>query len=417
MVLLLVLGLVLLLQGPKEFDWQETHKYNKEQPYDNDLIYELLKAEVDKDSFFYIKKALAKELKPSTVEGRATYVFIGRTTHFNEEDVDTLLAFVSKGNDAFISATNLDYYLSQTLGLSQCEDAYTYQDESNLIGTKADTTGYLNLLHPTLQRTMPLPYTYVYKNKPDLYKWYHYKLDQWCGGEKKVAKLGTVYEKINFIRLKYGNGYVYLHSTPIAFTNYFMRDSTKLEYAEHVFSHFPNEAIYWDEGTRYWHPSSDDTESGNNRDGSFGQSELKYILSQPASRWAFYTLLVGVVLYIMFYMKRRQRVIPVIEPYANTSVEYVQTVGGLYFMKQEHYKLAEQQFRLFLNFVRNRYRLPTQQPDEELIKKLIVTSKVEPARVRVIFTAYSAIAATRSMTSEQLISFNKYLEYFYKNCK
>ena len=428
-VLVVVLLLVILLGNKEQLSWDEEYKYNQDQPYDNFLIYSLLEARAEKDSFITIKKSVAKELKPSSIEGTASYVYISDYMMHTDDEIDSLLLFAENGHDVFISSNNFSNDFAGRLESLGCIDSTEYEweyDEDydtsyivydygmlHLMGSFYDSTAKLNLTHPSLMFDEALQYVYKIDYKPAKYNWQYFDTNKWCGTDEKVAKLGSNYTKVNFIKVKYGEGAFYLHTTPLAFTNYFLLNEDKLAYAQSVFSHLPDGTIYWDEGSRYYHSDS----KSNYKSKPFGKSELKYILSQPASKWAFYTMLTGIFLYIVFYMKRRQRIIPVIEPYPNTSVEYVQTVGGLYFMKSDHRRLAEQKFKLFLSFIRNRYRLSTSTLDSKLVKQLASISKVEEARVNEIFELYGTIADKSAMSEEQLISFNKYLEYFYQNCK
>lgn len=428
-VLVVVLLLVIFLGDKEQINWSEDYKYNKEQPYDNSLIYNLLEARAVNDSFFTLKKPIAKELTPSTIEGTASYVYISNRMMHTDDDIDSLLLFASMGHDVFISSKSFDERMVSRLEVLGCiEDAeYDWEyDEDNdtsyiiydysdieITGSFYDSTASLNLMHPALKFEKRIKYVYTQDYKPEKCYWRYFDTNNWCGNEDEIVILGTDYTKANFIKVNYGKGAFYLHTTPLAFTNFFLLDEEKLAYAQNVFAHLPDGAIYWDEGSRYYHSDS----KSEHRSKSFGKSELNYILSQPASKWAFYTLLAGIMLYIVFYMKRRQRIIPVIEPYPNTSVEYVQTVGGLYFMKKDHRRLAEQKFRLFLSFIRNRYRLSTHSLDDNLVKQLAGISKVEQDKVKDIFELYGSIAEKSAMSEEQLISFNKYLEYFYQNCK
>jgi hypothetical protein len=440
----------LLSSDEKSFDWSEDYKYNTEQPYDNNLLFALLKARAVEDSFFLVKTSLSKGFSPSTIKGTASYVFVGGNSQYSYRDIDSLLLFVENGHDAFLSVNYLDLDLAHHLDILKCEipapeeepqeiandslnldenwddeDWDSYEDDTNVLRTieydmldsllfsYKDTAAELNLLHPSLALKIPPNYVYRPNNETKEYTWSYFNFDNWCGGDSAVAKLGSIANGINFIKVPYGEGFFYIHTTPIAFTNYYLRDEDKLTYAQNVFSHLPDGAIYWDEGSHYFHSP----DGSNSRSNPFGKSELNYILSQPASRWAFYTLLTGILLYIVFYMKRRQRIIAVIEPYANTSIEYVQSIGALYFMKKEHRKLAEQKFKLFLSYLRNRYRIPTQVIDEAFIKKVASTSKVDELQVRKVVDSYKEFESKMHMNEEQLISFNNYLEYFYKNCK
>jgi hypothetical protein len=122
-------------------------------------------------------------------------------------------------------------------------------------------------------------------------------------------------------------------------------------------------------------------------------------------------------LYLIFRAKRRQRIIPVREPNTNTSLEFIETIGRLYFQQNNHLKLEEQKMKLFLNFIRDRYHLPTHNIDEKLIEKLAAVSDVKMDKVKSIFALYKSHSKKGEIFEEQLINFHQAMDYFYKNCK
>ena len=85
------------------------------------------------------------------------------------------------------------------------------------------------------------------------------------------------------------------------------------------------------------------------------QSIFRYIFTQPALTWAYYLVLIGLLFYALFAGKRTQRVIPVVEPPRNTSLEFAQTVGRLYFQQGDHDNLARKKIQYFLAGLRERY--------------------------------------------------------------
>ena len=64
---------------------------------------------------------------------------------------------------------------------------------------------------------------------------------------------------------------------------------------------------------------------------SMSKTPFRYILSQPALKTAFYILLIGLLGFIFFEIKRKQRAIPIIKPPDNDSLQFVRTIGNLYF--------------------------------------------------------------------------------------
>jgi hypothetical protein len=71
------------------------------------------------------------------------------------------------------------------------------------------------------------------------------------------------------------------------------------------------------------------------------QTPLRYILSVPAYRWAYYVAIFSILIYVVVYARRQQRIIPIIEPFKNLSLEFARTVGTLYYQQKDHRDLAE----------------------------------------------------------------------------
>ena len=141
----------------------------------------------------------------------------------------------------------------------------------------------------------------------------------------------------NFARIKYGKGQLLLHTTPIAFSNFHLLREQNVEYAGRVFSHLVEGPIYWDNYSNvslalarrmndlaYYNPYKTFNDEG----------PLQYILSQPALAWTWYLGLTLALLYLLFRAKRKQRVIPVLEPNHNTSLEFISTIGRLVFFTE-----------------------------------------------------------------------------------
>jgi hypothetical protein len=224
---------------------------------------------------------------------------------------------------------------------------------------------------------------------------------------------------VNFAQRPYGEGNFYLHTMPLAFTNYHLLEEDKLEYVDKVFSHLQEGPIYWDE---YSGVSERVGEAINNRDYNSGnrmlraESPLQFILSKPALSWAWYLLLTAVLLYVVFLSRRRQRVIPVLQKNTNTSLEFLSTIGHLYFLQNNHKQLALQKMQLFRSFIREKYHLHGLEFDEEFKKRLQQKSDVDRPIIDEIFLIHSNIKK-RPITENTLIDFHKALEQFYRHCK
>lgn len=87
-------------------------------------------------------------------------------------------------------------------------------------------------------------------------------------------------------------------------------------------------------------------------DGGANESPTRYIMSQPATRWAGRLLAFTVLLAMIFTARRRQRVIPVIKPPVNRALEMVKHIGSLYFHRHDNADLLTKKYQFFVEEVR-----------------------------------------------------------------
>lgn len=237
-----------------------------------------------------------------------------------------------------------------------------------------------------------------------------------------MISLGEMNDSLsNFARAPYGKGHFYLHTTPIAFSNLALQEEKSLAYVEKVISHLDGKNVYYDTYSRVSEGVSrrrNERENWMNNNRTFNtESELSYILSQPALRWAWYISLALTLFYLVFRAKRQQRIIPVTEENRNTSLEFVGTIGQLYFQQENHQKLAAQKFKLWQGFIRDKYRITTREFDAEFEKKLSAKSDVSQADIHAILTQYNLIQGATGIHSHTLIEFHETMERFYRTCK
>lgn len=174
--------------------------------------------------------------------------------------------------------------------------------------------------------------------------------------------LGKIKEKnntdqANFIKVNYGKGVFYLHSEPLFLTNYYLLEQKGSErYLQDVFSYLPARRTVWF------------VQGG----ASLGESNspMRYILNNPPLRYAWWLFLVGLLVFVFFTAKRKQRVIPVIEPLKNKSLEFVQSIGNLYLQEGDFHDMMAKKSQYFLYRVRQELFLDTRRLDEDFVQKL-----------------------------------------------
>lgn len=405
--LILIAVIIIFRQNKSRFNWYETYEIESKEPYGGYVIGDMLKNYFPGNKFTVLKKSLHETLESNNHRDRENYVFIGSWIRYDSSEINALLSFVDKGSSAFISSTDRWTDLLQRLLQDTCMNV-----EYDQYNSERDSIVSLNFYSSSIRSERGYPFTYVFRNLPYRYEWSYFDSSVFCGTDDNAVALGSMDTKyINFVKIRYGKGNFFLHTTPLAFTNYSLTKEKNLEYASHVFSFLPKGNILWDEYNKM--PGDVDF----NSDLKLSQSPLQYILGQESLRWAWYLTLLLVLLYMVFFGKRKQRVIPVIEPNTNTSLEYIKTISQLYYQQSNHKVICMHKMKLFQAFLRNRYFIQTNKINEEVVKKISVKSQIPEEEINTIFHKYNWIERNNDTSNDLLIEFHQLIEKFYKNCK
>ena len=143
------------------------------------------------------------------------------------------------------------------------------------------------------------------------------------------------------VSVPYGKGEVIFVSSPLLFTNYGMLEGNTFVYIFRLMSYLADLPVYR-------------TEAYVKTDAMLvaEQSPFREFIKRPPLRWALYLALLGVVLFMIFTARRRQRVIPIISKPANRSLEFIQLIGTLYYQRKDHVDLVRKKFKLFAEELR-----------------------------------------------------------------
>ena len=386
-------------EKPK-YNWYETYKNDKKEPYDTYVISEMLEKYFPAKKFNVIRKPLHQSL-PRT--NGNNYIVIGSGMYLDSLSELKLLEFVNRGNNAFLCLPSIPYIIEDTLNMGTCDYYYS-------VDYYSDSLVKLNFCDKEFKSDTSYIFNYQFINEQGNYSW-SYLIDTCINPDAHVVYYGSMNTgKMNYARIPFGKGYFFVHTTPLAFTNFQMLNKRSFEYASKVFSYLPEGDIYWDEFSKIPIPYSDENKGGNL---DWRKGPLYFILSQPALRTAWYLILLLVLLFILFRAKRRQRIIPVLIPNTNTSLEFAETIGRIYYLQNDHKKLASQKMKLFLESIRNRYNIATNTIDDAFILTLAQKSQVPQKDVEHLFQNYKVIENQKKITEESLIVFNQTIDNFY----
>ena len=318
--------------------------------------------------------------------GKVACVIVVSEMNPSPADIHSILDFVGSGNHVFISAGIFGDSLLHALGLKA---SFGYFWNPNLMDSLK-----LSVLQPETGDSL----TFSYPGD---------SFDGWIASfdPKYTTVLGRDRRgRPDFVRFNYkGGGSLYLHFAPLAFSNFFLLHGNNIGYYQAAFSYLPVsvQAVVWDEYFAH-------------RRGGQGFSALGYIMSNPGLAWAFWLVLLLFLLMYLFESKRRQRRIPVVTPLQNTSLDFVQTIGRLYFQRRDNHNLASKMITHFQDLVRTRYNLPVTALDEELVSKLAYRTGYRREELSKLIGYMRELPSKAYVPDSELQNFYRELEAFYK---
>lgn len=326
--------------------------------------------------------------------------FISITPYFmpDEYEMNKLVSFARNGNDVFISTMQVSSEVEDKLKCSIYEfnGTYLFEDERGMVTGKYDSL-VVKLKSPPF--AAPLVYRYPGKNLDASFT----RTDAATTDELGIGERGNA----NFIHLRVGEGNFYLHLAPMAFTNYFLLHKQNIQYYEKVMSVINplTEKIVWDEyyiAKRYDRPRSKE------------KSWISVLFKYPALKAALLTAFFALLLYLLLGMRRKQRYIPRISRPRNDSLDFVKTIGRLYFEKSDHRNLCKKMATYFLEHVRSKYKIQTGALDDQFVKGLQYKSGVPEPEIREIVSFIKHIEEVPEVSPGEVAAFHQRLEAFYR---
>jgi len=433
MILLLMIGLSLVKSNqPKPVDWKPTFINTKTDPYGTYITYQLLNDIFDKKNIRTTRRPVYNNLKKGVdpyiypeetydddnsdynyndydsdensvdnsaynksysnndptywfhelknVTDTTSYLFINKEFDVNDLDMEYLLDFAGIGNNVFISAESFGKTFTDTLGI-KVKNVYERKDSIYSLTEYSSNSYPFGTLHGTTRLNTDS-----------------------CRHPVKTLGINKSSHDTVFIDIAYGRGHIYLHTVPTAFVNVNMLKTEKYDYGFRCLSYLPeNSKIIWDE---------------YQKQGDVGEgSDFKVMLANPPLRIALYIILGGLLLFMIFRAKRTQRIIPVIEPPVNSSLEFLGTISNLYYKKRDFHTIVEKRHAYFLDFIRKNYYMPTENVDTEFINILSAKSRMDKSKINQLFLLYSDLSSFAYIENDTFLRYNSLLEEFYREAK
>lgn len=381
MLVLFVLFCLLQVNLPKKFVWSPTFSHVDKQPFgcfvfDSVLTQSLPNGyHVTKKTFFQLDQEHAKE--------KISVLMVVDQQNLKQLDVKYLCNIARRGGKVMVVASSSfdDGRNADTVVVDELERTFKVKIEAGLYfslrgilsGLRAHDNDMYDTIYWNNRETMYAAQSYrmfynmvggtlfvdsVPKVKRLAYTLstagYDYKHDSLYVGDftsfdtivdekERIERIDTfAIKKVPAaVSVPYGKGEVIFVSSPLLFTNYGMLEGNTSVYIFRLMSYLADLPVYR-------------TEAYVKTDAMLvaEQSPFREFIKRPPLRWALYLALLGVVLFMIFTARRRQRVIPIMSKPANRSLEFIQLIGTLYYQRKDHVDLVRKKFKLFAEELR-----------------------------------------------------------------
>lgn len=388
---------LLLIVSCKKTNWNETYREKDKNPFGTYIVYNETNELFKDEKIVYLKDHFYDYLYKNyeiTKEGFGNYICIkNNANRFTKDGVESLLSFVSDGNYAFISLNYFSSILKEKLKIT-----------TNNLDKSVFSIASLKALKGEFYLNNEAFNNQSFKFDRNIQRHYFIQYNK-----EKTIVLGTTKiggEKVpNFIKVYHGKGALYLHTNPVVFTNYYMLKD-KENYAKHLFSYLPSSTIFWDthiKDSKYAKKPTEDK-----------KSVFKFFLQHNTLTWFLFVFLTGLLLFMLFNARRKQRPVPIIKPLKNTTVAFTQTISSLYLKEQDHKNLVDKKIVFFLEKIRTKYLLNTNNLNADFIEKLAAKSGNELRNTKYLINTIITLNKNTECSKEELLVLHKMIDNFLK---
>lgn len=348
-VLLLTIGLVWLMssdqvenqnQDRKPFvssNWSSRFQTFDQKPMGLYLFNSLLVEHLDRGKSVYVindwlelDSILIADSLPKT------YVFVGNNFGLENKEIDTILSEVANGSRLFLSYNGLTENLLSRF-FTTYNERFDYASKINVFVGKQKFS-MINL----------------YQNDTIATDWKAFGEISPMGD---YQPLSSFMEMDNFIKIKHGKGFVYLHTTPTLFYNYQIKRKEGFAYTSFALNQLPKnqDAILLELGRLSDNFGNHDVDQQDGADGKEDDSYLRVIFENQTLLKAMLLGILGIFLFVVFRSKRTRPIVPYIDKKKNMTLAFAETITSIYFTKRNPYGLLQVQRKNFYETIQKNF--------------------------------------------------------------
>ncbi len=372
-----------------------TYSSRDKNPYGSYVPFKLLEHYFDGTKPKVITKPFAKTYVKNGgfMEGSTHYFLITKNLFVTQDDVNAMYNFVRFGNQLFLVLEKTDSLLESSFNfktkISHFHPNLLLRTEPAEIGTAWQSFSNAHFAPDTL-----------FTSRGPVNQ---YSLDYADTAVTTILGTNEKHEP-NFFRVNVGNGQLFVLLNPAVWTNTFLLEKNNIKALEHQMAYmqqFPSQ-IYWDEYYKY---------QTSPQQGDF--SSWQVLLRHPPLRWALWLAVLLLLLYVLFEGKRRQRLIPPKPALANTSLDFAETLGRLYYLHHHNGNLAQKMIQHLLEYIRNNYFLNTSRLDQQFVTMLARKSGHPQEAVAEMIAQVHTLRLSDNVSDEELQHFYNSIYQFY----
>jgi hypothetical protein len=381
--ILFIAVIVLQYVQPKPVNWSRTYLKKDKIPFGCYAIFNLLESygktvEVNQQSIY--------NLNGQGEDSLTSLLMVNDQVQLSKLDIKSLFSYIKKGNTVCIAATGFDKAI---------QDTFRLKTSYNWMGFDKPIDSLL------LKQLFEIRYTAPGNNILKSYVYPQVALEMYFTGfDTTLFRVSSVNAKNDPVLLEasIGKGKLLLSSLPDVFGNLFIVNHSNRFYTYTLLSKLKNNRIIWDEHYKTYNVQE--------------KGMLQFIFGNDALYMAYCIGVLGLLFFMVFEMKRRQRAIPVIRPLQNSTLEFVDVISHVYFNSNNHKHIAEESIQYFYFYIRKKFNVNTNEMDETFYNTVHRLSGIDKDSVKKLFIYCENLKHAPALTENDLLELNSRINNF-----
>lgn len=354
---LAVMFMVQLSLG-KKFVWQPTFSHTDKQPF-GAYVFDTIMASTMKQGYTVTQKTFY-QLEHQYSHRRQGYLMVSQNGSLTRTEALSILRMAERGDKVMLAVSGYELgKITDTLNLSVGYEQFDFQRlKDNVIERENSDTIQWTGDDKRYTRAQYYINSALSGSCVSLDTIPTEVLGMQTGNDEE----DTPCSYIMAASMKWGKGSIILIPTPLLFTNYSILEPSSTYYVHRLMSQFGALPVVR-------------VERQTEEDSAMQTSPLTYFLSQPPLQWGICLSLLLIIVFMVFTARRKQRIIPVISPPKNRSLDFIKLIGTLYHRQDMHTDLVRKKYIYFSEEIRKQLGIDINDTDADARNMRILSAQ------------------------------------------